>query len=340
MMDTLRTLLALPAGASSFADGIDLLHLFVISVTMLMSLYVFATAGWFIGRWYRGDAGRTDTTSAVAASPVRETSIIVAVLGTFLVWWVIGFIQYAHMADPPGSAMPIVVTAKQWMWKFTYPDGRETNDVLTVPEGRDVKLIMTSRDVIHSFYVPQFRIKHDVLPGRFVTTWFRATKTGEFDIFCAEYCGVNHSRMLGHVVVLTAAEYDRWLREQGDTAGGPDLARRGVNVATSRGCLACHTLDGQPHVGPTWASLYGTRVKLDGGRTITADDEYLTKSMMEPNADVVSGFKQVMPSYAGQLAPGEVGALLELIRSLRSGPMPPTVQLPHLQVVAIDGGAP
>jgi cytochrome c oxidase subunit 2 len=339
-MDTFRTLLALPTGASSFADSIDLLHLFVISVTMLMSFYVFAAAGWFIVRWYRGENGRVDTTPPVSASRGRETAIIVGVLGTFLLWWVIGFIQYAHMADPPDSAMPIVVTAKQWMWKFTYPDGRESNDILTVPVDRDVRLIMTSRDVIHSFYVPQFRMKHDVLPGRFVTTWFRATKTGDFDIFCAEYCGVNHSRMLGHVVVLSAADYEQWLHLQGDTVGGPNLARRGVNVATARGCVACHTLDGQPHIGPTWAWLYGTTVKLDGGRTVIADDGYLTRSMMEPNADIVAGFKPVMPSYAGQLPPGDVAAVLELIRSLRTGPIAPTIRLPRLDVALVDGGAP
>ncbi len=150
-MDTFRMLLALPNGASSFADGIDWLHLFVISVTMIMSFYVFLTAAWFTVRWYRGEKASSDVTPVVKATGLREGAIITGVLGTFLLWWVIGFVQYAHMADPPDDAMTIVVTAKQWMWKFTYPDGRDANDVLTVPVDRDIRLVMTSRDVIHSF---------------------------------------------------------------------------------------------------------------------------------------------------------------------------------------------
>jgi cytochrome c oxidase subunit 2 len=243
------------------------------------------------------------------------------------------------MADPPKDATTIVVTAKQWMWKFTYPNGRDANDVLTVPVNRPIRLLMTSRDVIHSFYVPQFRIKHDVLPGQYVTTWFEATKTGEFDIFCAEYCGVNHSRMLGRVVVLSEADYESWLRSEDAAPQGSDLAQRGVAVMTRRACVACHTLDGQPHVGPSFARLYGRVVHLDGGRTTVADDAYLTRSMMEPNADVVAGFKPVMPSYVGVLTPGEVGALVELIRSLRDAPLAPSVALPRLSVAPIDAGA-
>jgi cytochrome c oxidase subunit 2 len=341
-MDFLRMLLALPPGASSVADGIDLLHGFVISVTMIMSFYVFLAAAWFSVRWHRGEAARGQSTPHVAASTLRETAIVASVLGLFLVWWVIGFVQYTTLADPPEGAMTILVSAKQWMWKFTYPDGRETNDVLTVPVDRDVKLVMTSRDVIHSFYVPQFRIKHDVLPGRWVTTWFRATKIGEFDIFCAEYCGVNHSRMLGKVIVVSGAEYARSLQREHDAPDGQELARRGLEVATRRSCTSCHTLDGQPHVGPSWAGLYGRTVALEGGRSVIADDAYLTRSMMEPNADVVAGYRPTMPSYAGLLAPAEVGALLELIRSLARAPLSTGVTLPRLVVTPLataDGGA-
>lgn len=339
-METVRLLLALPAGSSSFADGVDLLHLFVISVTMLLSVYVFSAAAWYTVRWYRGDAAKDDTTVPSRPKTGREALVIGSVLGTFLLWWVIGFSQYARMADPPANATTIVVTAKQWMWQFTYPDGSETNDVLTVPVDRDIRLLMTSRDVIHSFYVPQFRQKHDVLPGRWVTTWFRATKVGEADIYCAEYCGTSHSRMLGRVVVLSQADYQKWLGRQRDTASGEEMVRRGIGVATRRGCLACHTLDGQPHIGPTWARLYGSVVQLEGGRTRLADEAYLTESMMDPNAAVVAGFRATMPSYAGQLAPGEVGALVELIRALKTGPIAPEVQLPRLEVVAVDGGPP
>jgi cytochrome c oxidase subunit 2 len=339
-MDTFRALLGLPAGASSFADGIDLLHLFVISVTMLMSAYVFGTAAAFTVRWYAGNEAALSTTAPLRASRLRETAIVASVLGTFLLWWVIGFVQFARMADAPADAPMIVVTAKQWMWTFTYPDGREANDVLTLPVDRDVRLVMTSRDVVHSFYVPQFRVKHDVLPGRYMTVWFRPTKIGTFDIYCAEYCGLNHSRMLGRVAVLSAADYEKWLRDSSGGIGNDEMARRGVGVATRRACVACHTLDGQPHVGPTWAKLYGRTVTLADGRIVKADDAYLTRSMMEPNVDVVAGYRSTMPSYAGQLTPGEVGALVELIRSLQNGTLPSGVQLPRLEVIPLDGGAP
>jgi cytochrome c oxidase subunit 2 len=337
-METLRAILALPPGASSFADGIDLLHLFVISITMLMSTYIFLTAATFTARWYRGEKAPSATTPIVTASRLRETIIITGVLGTFLLWWVIGFVQYANMSDPPDDAQMIVVTAKQWMWTFTYPDGRETNDILTLPVDRNARLVLSSRDVVHSFYVPQFRIKHDVLPGRYMTTWFRPTKIGTFDIFCAEYCGLNHSRMLGRVVVLSQSDYEKWLRDQSGAVGNEEIAARGVGVATRRACVACHTLDGQAHVGPSFARLYGRNVSLADGRTIVADDAYLTRSMMEPNVDVVAGYKSAMPSYAGQLTPGEVGALVELIRSLKDGAPPPGIVLPRLEI-SVDAGA-
>ncbi len=336
-METLRMLLALPTGASSFADGIDLLHAFVISVTMIISTYVFLTAFWYTVRWFRGDAAARATTPTVKSSRKRETFLISGVLGTFLLWWVLGFRQYVDMSSPPSDAMPIVVTAKQWMWQFTYPDGRDTNDILTVPVDRDVKLLMTSRDVIHSFYVPQFRVKHDVLPGRFVATWFRATVPGTYDIFCAEYCGVNHSRMRGQVVVLSQADYAAWLRRGNEAPQGDELTLRGLDIAAKRACTACHTLDGQPHVGPTWAKLYGRTVTLADGREVVADDAYLTRSMMEPNADVVAGYKPIMPSYAGLLTPAETGALVELIRSVQTTPLPAAVQLPPREQ---EGAAP
>jgi cytochrome c oxidase subunit 2 len=337
-MEFFRSLVALPIGASTFAQGIDTLHLVVITTTMLASFYVFFAASWFAIRWYRGDRAKLDTTPVVRASALRETATISIILIVFVVWWVIGFVQFVHMSDPPKDATTIVVQAKQWMWKFTYPDGRETNDVLTVPVNRPIRLLMTSRDVIHSFYVPQFRVKHDVLPGQYVTTWFQSDRVGEYDIFCAEYCGANHSRMLGHVVVLSDADYEKWLRRGSEAPQGEDLAQRGVAVATRRGCVSCHTLDGQPHVGPTWARLYGRVVTLSDGRKTVADDAYLTRSMMDPNTDIVEGYHPVMPTYAGALTPAEVGALVELIRSLQTAPVAPSVPLPRIEITPVDAG--
>lgn len=349
-METLRLILALPRGGSTIADRIDLLHGFVIGVTMLVSTYVFLTAAWFTVRYHRK---RDDQlTEEVTATRKGEAFIVASVLGMFLLWWVIGFRQYVDARDAPDDAEIVYVDAKQWMWKFAYADGRASNDVLTVPVGRPIKLVMISRDVIHSFYVPGFRVKQDVLPGRYTTLWFEAKEAGSFPIWCAEYCGVSHSAMRGEVRVLGSEDYARWKRAgdpslpAADCGRGPgscgesSLLEQGRVVAERRQCVACHTLDGQPHVGPTWARLYGSEVLLADGRRVVADDAYLTRSMMDPNADVVAGYRQLMPSFRGVLSAGETAALVELIRSLRDAPVGASgVTLPRLEVTAAaDGG--
>ena len=327
MNDLLRRLLALPPQASSFAVDIDTLHYVVITATMLGATLVFALALYYLLRYRRRRPG--ELTAHVQTALPLEMFIIGGLQLLFLVFWAVGAAQYQHLMNPPADAMPIYVTAKQWMWKFAYPDGRSSLDVLTVPVGRPVKLIMTSRDVIHSFYVPAFRVKHDVVPGRYYVAWFRAEKPGTYDLDCAEYCGIDHSRMLGKVQVLGAEDYQRWL-EAARPGEATDLVARGREVAARRECLGCHTIDGQPHIGPTWARLYGSDVKLDGGRIVVADDAYLTRSMMDPEVEVVSGYKPVMPTYRGVLPEPEVAALVEFIASLRDQPIAPTVILPRV----------
>ena len=180
---------------------------------------------------------------------------------------------------------------------------------------RPVKLVMTSRDVIHSFYVPAFRNKQDVLPGRYTTLWFQATAPGDYPVYCAEYCGISHSMMRGTVSVLTADAYARWLgAPTRDASGQTDLVSYGAKVAAKRECIACHTTTGQRHIGPSWAGLYGSWVTMNDGRSVVADEEYLTRSMMEPNADVVADFKSVMPAYFGILPQPETAALVEYIK--------------------------
>jgi cytochrome c oxidase subunit 2 len=324
MNDLLRGLLNLPPQASTYARAIDTLHYFVISATMLGATFIFLVALYYVVRYRRRSAAQI--TARVTTPLPQEVVIIGGLLSLFLAFWVVGSVQYDHLMTPPDDALTVYVTGKQWMWEFAYPDGRSSLDMLTVPERKPVKLVMTSRDVIHSFYVPDFRLKHDVVPGRYYTAWFEATGPGEHTIDCAEYCGVSHSRMLGKVRVLSAADYARWL--QGRPGPDADLVAEGRDVAARRGCLNCHTLDGQAHIGPTWAGLYGSQVPLEGGRVVVADDAYLTRSMMEPQADVVAGFKPVMPTYRGVLDEPEVAALVELIRSLQDTRYAPSILLP------------
>ena len=215
--------------------------------------------------------------------------------------------------------------------KFAYPDGPNAIGTLHVPANRPVRLLMTSRDVIHSFYVPDFRIKMDVLPGRYTETWFEATKAGRYQVLCAEYCGTWHSQMWGEVVVMPPTEFDEWMVQQktGLTervdSGGDDganfhgtLVEYGKRVAMAQGCLKCHSLTGEPHIGPTWLDLYRRRETLETGETLIADEGYLTDSMIDPRAKIVKGYKPVMPTYRGRLTAPEAAALVEFIKSLRS----------------------
>ncbi len=266
MNELLRRLLDLPPQASTFAYSVDLLHYFVIATTLLGATFVFGLALYFLWKGRRHAPGAL--TTPVPTSGATELTVIAGLLTIFITFWVVGATQYSAIMTPPPNAMPVYVTAKQWMWKFSYADGRSSIDVLTVPVGRPVKLVMTSRDVIHSFYVPAFRMKHDVVPGRYYAAWFQATTPGTFDIRCAEYCGVSHSGMLGQVRVLSADDYRRW-QESATPGESQDLAAEGLRVAARRGCLGCHTLDGQPHIGPSFAGLYGSDVALQGGHTVS-----------------------------------------------------------------------
>jgi len=325
MNELMRKLLFLPEQASTVSRRIDTLHFFVITVTMLGATAVALASLYFLIR-YRARPDSKDETSDERPIPVMfELTAFGGLLSLFILWWVIGFRQYVTISEPPRDSITIYVTAKQWMWSFAYPNGTASEDVLYVPAGKPVKLVMTSRDVIHSFYVPAFRLKRDVLPGRATTMWFEVKHPGSYHVFCAEYCGADHSMMRAEVVALAPDDY---ANEREAVAPGADaLAVIGEHVAARAGCMRCHTADGTPHIGPTWAGMYGSTVPLEGGRTIVADDAYLTRSMMEPVTDVHRGFKPVMPTYQGLLSSADVGALLEYIRSLRDV-SEPTMPLP------------
>jgi cytochrome c oxidase subunit II len=334
MNESLRRLLFLPEQASTFASKVDSLHYFVIITTLLVSTAVGLTALLFFVRFRR--RSETQTTPLLNPPWWLETLFVVVPLSFFLAWFARGYRDYVEMRNPPKSAMDIYVQAKQWMWKFSYPGGPNGIGVLRVPANRPVRLLMTSRDVIHSFYVPAFRVKQDVLPGRYSETWFEAVEVGRYQLLCAEYCGTNHSNMRAEVIVLHPEEFDNWLADQRrgralQQDGAPsteeepiaqaDLVRQGEALAVRFGCVKCHSIDGSPHIGPTWLDLYLRREPLEGGQTIIADEGYLTESMMEPRAKIVRGFDPVMPTFKGRLAGAEVAAIVEFIKSLRSQPL-------------------
>ena len=341
MNEFLRHLLFLPTQSSSVARAVDSLHYVVILTTFVGATIVAVLGATFVVR-FRRQTNHVPLTPRVVAPRWLEVAFIVGLLGLFCGWWVIGFAQYRTLQTPPADALPIYVTAKQWMWEFSYPDGPTSANVLTVPAGRPIKLIMTSRDVLHSFYVPAFRIKQDVVPGHAVTTWFEATEAGTFDILCSQYCGTRHSLMRAQVVALAADDYVRWLDATrsplalpGAKGEGRGLAARGQLVAAEHGCLRCHSVDGSPFIGPTWADAFGRTRKTADGHEVLVDEAYLTESMMDPRAVIAAGFPSVMPSYQGLISPEETSALLEYIRSLRDVPLtgatvpPPTAPIDY-----------
>lgn len=338
MNEILRRLLFLPEQASEHARQIDALHYFIIITTMVAAAGVFLTAIFFFVRYRR--RSDTDATPRVVPRAIHEVLFIGVPLSLFLLWFAIGFPRYVELSLPPQGAMDVYVQGKKWMWKFAYPEGPSSIDTLRVPEGRPVRLLITSRDVIHSFFVPALRIKMDALPGRYTQTWFVADRPGRYEIFCAEYCGLSHSGMRGELVVMPAGEFDDWMQAQrrgiaavqdsSPLPGDPvrpasSMTEQGRRVAAEQGCLKCHSVDGTRHIGPTWTDLYLREEKLVNGKTVVADEGYLTRSMMDPAADVVAGFQNVMPTYQGKLTPPEVAAVVEYIKSLktsavRSGP--------------------
>ncbi len=340
MNEILRRFLLLPPQMSSVARDIDALHYAVILPTMAGALLVTLVGGYFLIRYRRRDLRTALANPDASARPpaVIKLLALVGLLTMFLVWWFVGVREYVRLRVAPADAMVVYVTAKKWMWKFAYPAGARSIARLYVPAGRPVKLVMTSRDVIHSFFVPEFRVKQDVVPGRYTTLWFEVVAPGTYQILCTQYCGTSHSLMRAEVVAMPQAQFDRWLAGQ-DPAGarlaGPryvdpqlgladaapaqllSMVRQGERVAAEQGCLRCHTLDGTPHLGPTWAGLYDALVPLEGGGEVVADVAYLTESIMDPMAKIHRGYQPLMPSYLGRRGAADVAAIVELIRSLR-----------------------
>lgn len=352
MKEILRKLLFLPEQGSSVAGEVDGLHYFVILTTILGALAVTLIGGYLLFRYRRAHYGATESEeyedieqATQTKIPVSlEIAVIAGLLALFFLWWVIGFKQYVKLRVAPEDAQDIYVVGKKWMWKFAYPDGSSSAGVLYVPANQPVRLIMTSRDVLHSFYVPDFRVKQDLVPGRYTTLWFEAVRPGVFEILCAEYCGAGHSTMRGQVVALAPDDYARWLEGTlGDGVTGTgyyerpavafeapevklDLATVGKQKAAEVGCLRCHSVDGTAHIGPSFAGLYGNAFKFDDNSEGIVDEAYITESMMDPMLKARVGFKKVMPTYNGLLGAGDTAAIVEYIKSLRNVPAEPRVQ--------------
>ncbi len=298
-----------PTRASTGAGNVDALYIFLVALSAFMSAAIFTMILVFAARYRRRPGVEAEQ---IEGSNALELTWSVVPLAIFMVIFVWGAVIYFQERTPPRGATEVYVVAKQWMWKLQHEEGHREINELHVPVGRDVKMIMTSQDVIHSFYVPAFRIKQDVLPGRYTTFWFHATKSGTYHLFCAEYCGTQHSGMIGQVVVLEPAQYEAWL-SGGGAAGS--LASTGQSLFQQLGCSTCHRSDVQGR-GPNLIGVFGKPVLLEDGRTVIGDENYIRESILSPGAKVVRGFKPIMPVFQGLISEEQLNALVAYIKSL------------------------
>jgi cytochrome c oxidase subunit 2 len=302
-----------PEQASTFAPHVDALYAYLIALTAFFTLGITAAIIFFAVKYRRRQAA--ELPRPVHGSMVLEltwTVIPLLISMTIFVWGASIFFK-AYRA--PQQAMEVYVVGKQWMWKFQHQTGQREINELHVPVGARVKLTMTTEDVIHSFYVPAFRIKQDVVPGRYLQTWFEATKAGKYYLFCTEYCGTNHSGMGGYVYVMEPAAYQQWLA--GGT-GSESAASQGQKLFQQRGCASCHQVEagGQQGRGPTLYGIFGKQQQVEGGTTVTVDEAYIRESILNPQARIAAGFQNIMPTFQGQLSEEQILQLVAYVRSL------------------------
>jgi cytochrome c oxidase subunit 2 len=299
--------------ASTHAVRVDQIFYGLLLLSGLTLLLVFSFVLALSIRYRRGSAAKRGPLPEIVS---REFEIgwtaATLFLFAFLFWWAASA-DLGSLAAPAG-ALEIHVVAKQWMWKTQHPNGAREIDALHIPVDKPVRLVMTSQDVIHSFFVPAFRVKQDVVPGREAEIWFQATRTGVFPLLCAEYCGTDHSTMLGRITVMRQEDYADWLTKQPE---GDDLAQTGAKLFVSQGCSGCHAEASKVHA-PRLGGVYGGIVQLSDGRAIKADDAYIRDSILQPNRDIVAGFAPSMPSYSGLLDDGDIQSLVAYIRSMAS----------------------
>jgi len=304
-----------PESASDVAKYVDGLYLGLVVITGTVSLLIWLVIFYFAVKYRR----RPDNELAQEQEPPAALEMTWTVVPTliFITIFIAGSWVYFRLQRVPSNALEVYATGRQWMWKFQHPTGQREINTLHVPVNRPVKITLASEDVIHSLWFPAFRVKNDVLPNRYRTMWFQATKTGRFHIFCAEYCGTLHSGMIGWVEVMEPTEYQRWLA--GGTEGS--LASQGEKLFQKYACNTCHTNDATGR-GPVLAGLAGKTIALADGRSTVADDNYIRESILTPTAKVAAGFQPIMPAFQGQVSEEDLIRLLAYVKSMPPGKQP------------------
>jgi cytochrome c oxidase subunit II len=298
-----------PERASTFAADVDALYFFIVAVSAFFALSV-AVAVIYFGIKYRRRQAAGVGARIEGNLPLELLwSVIPTIIAMVMFGW--GASVYYHLRRAPDEGLQVYAVGKQWMWKFQHLEGQREINELHVPLGRPVKITMTSEDVLHSLYFPSFRQKMDVIPGRYTTLWFEANKIGTYHIFCAEYCGTNHSRMIGQVVVMEPSAYQAWLAGGGEGS----MAQRGSALFQQLACDSCH-LDSGRGRGPSLQNIFGKPVELQDGSTVIADEAYLRESILNSQAKIVRGFQPLMPTFQGLISEEGLVSLIEHIKSM------------------------
>jgi cytochrome c oxidase subunit 2 len=300
-----------PAEASGISPYVDELYFFLLLMTIVGTALVAALVFGFSIRYRRA---RNPVATQVEGSTLMEATWTIIPLGIFLLVFVWGALLYFRIYNPPTNAMNIYVVGKQWMWKAEHPGGQHEINALHVPTGQPIQLTMISQDVFHSFSIPDFRVKREVIPGRYSTVWFEPTVPGTYHLFCTQYCGTQHSGMIGQITVLTPEDYKKWLQE---STSGMSLSQNGERLFASMGCNACHSGNAAAR-GPNLAGVYGSKLTLNDGSQVLVNDAYLRDAILNPSQHVTAGFAPIMPTYQGQISEDGLIDLVEYIKNLQS----------------------
>lgn len=304
----------MPEQASTVASEVDWLFLFILWICIAMFVLIAILLAVFVVKFH-GKPGQRSQKSPSHSTALEMAWTIPPTIVVLVIFY-LGFRGYLDMTTPPPNAYEIQVTAFKWGWSFTYPNGH-VDSTLHVPLDRPVRLILQSQDVIHSLYVPSFRVKKDVVPGRYNHMWFQATQAGSFDLYCTEYCGTGHSLMLTKVEVQEPSAFTKWLEDAGNFVDKMPPAEAGLKLFELRGCKQCHSVDGSRMTGPSFKGLFGNARNFTAGGDVTADENYIRESILNPSAKVVKGFENVMPTYQGRMKDNEITAIIEYIKTLK-----------------------
>jgi cytochrome c oxidase subunit II len=310
-MDWLRSAL-LPAQGSDYASQVDDLYMFLVWLSVFFFIVVAGIAFYSVFKYRYREGAETPHWTHNNLLEFTWTIIPLIIVVVIFFWGLKGYLQ-ANV--PPGNATEIQVTAKKWIWQFQYQDGNRSINEVHVPVNKPVKFIASSEDVLHDFFVPDMRVKHDILPDRYEVVWFTPTIPGKHRINCAEYCGRGHSEMAATLFVDTEAEYAKW-QETGGIDPNMPLDKLGAQLYQSKGCSTCHSVDGSNGQGPSWKGVFGHPVQLGNGQSVTADENYIRESILVPGAKIVKGYDNIMPVFQGVLRPREVDGLVAYIKTL------------------------